>query len=108
MRNNRSDPSPVPGDPKLTDQTLLKEADLQRRTEVLQCIICGLLVENEKLRQRLVVESIFIEGYRTLIVSRMLLMKLASAKLRTFESPHCADLWRKCERKKYHWMPASS
>jgi hypothetical protein len=56
MQNNRSDPSAVPADPKLTDQTLLKEADLRRCIEVLQCLICGLLIENEKLRQRLVVE----------------------------------------------------
>ena len=51
MQNNRSDPSAVPGDPKLTDQTLLKESDLQRCIEALQCIICDLLIENERLRQ---------------------------------------------------------
>jgi hypothetical protein len=56
MQNNRSDPSAVPGDPKLTDQTLLKETDLQRCIEALQCIICDLLIENERLRQRLVME----------------------------------------------------
>ena len=53
MQNNRSDPSAVPGDPKLTDQTLLKETDLQRCIESLQWIICDLLSENEKLRQLL-------------------------------------------------------
>jgi DNA-binding NtrC family response regulator len=53
MQNNRSDPSAVPGDPKLTDQTLLKEPDLQRCIEALQCIICDLLIENERLRQHL-------------------------------------------------------
>ena len=51
MQNNRSDPSAVPGDPKLTDQTLLKETDLQRCIESLQSIICDLLIENETLRQ---------------------------------------------------------
>jgi DNA-binding NtrC family response regulator len=53
MQNNRSDPSAVPGDPKLTDQTLLKETDLQQCIEALQCIICDLLIENERLRQHL-------------------------------------------------------
>jgi hypothetical protein len=51
MQNNRSDPSAVPGDPTLTDQTLLNETDLQRCIESLQSIICALLIENERLRQ---------------------------------------------------------
>jgi hypothetical protein len=51
MQNHRSAPSAVPGDPKLTDHTLLKETDLQRCIEALQCIICDLLIENERLRQ---------------------------------------------------------
>jgi hypothetical protein len=57
MQNNRSDPSAVPGDPKLTEQTLLKETDLQRSIESLQRIICDLLIENEKLRQHLIAEK---------------------------------------------------
>jgi len=57
MQNNRSDPSAVPGDPTLTDQTLLKETDLQRCIESLQRIICDLLIENEKLRQYLVADK---------------------------------------------------
>jgi hypothetical protein len=51
MQNNRSDPPALPGDPRLTEQALLKETDLQRCIEALQCIICDLLIENEKLRQ---------------------------------------------------------
>jgi hypothetical protein len=51
MQNNRSDPSAVPGDPTLSDQTLLNETDLQRCIESLQSIICDLLIENERLRQ---------------------------------------------------------
>lgn len=51
MQCNRSDPSIVPGDPKLSEQALLKETDLQRCIESLQCAICDLLIENEKLRQ---------------------------------------------------------
>jgi hypothetical protein len=61
MQNNRSDPSAVPGAPTLTEQTVLKEADLQRRIESLQCIICDLLVENERLRLCLAAEQILIE-----------------------------------------------
>jgi hypothetical protein len=61
MQNNRSDPSVVPGDPKLYKQALLKETDLQRCIESLQCIICDLLIENERLRQYLAVEQILIE-----------------------------------------------
>jgi predicted nuclease of restriction endonuclease-like (RecB) superfamily len=37
--------------PKLTEQTLLKETDLQRCIESLQPIISDLLIENERLRQ---------------------------------------------------------
>jgi len=51
MQNNRSDPSAGARSPKLTDQTLLKETDLQRCIESLQSIICDLLIENERLRQ---------------------------------------------------------
>ena len=61
MQNNRSEPSAVPGDPKLTEQTLLKETDLQRRIESLQCIICDLLIENEELRLRLADKQIHVE-----------------------------------------------
>jgi hypothetical protein len=61
MQNNRSDPSAVPGDPKLTQQTLLKETDLQRRIESLQCIICDLLIENEELRLRLAAKQLHVE-----------------------------------------------
>jgi hypothetical protein len=61
MQNNRSDPSAVPGDPKLTEQTLLKEIDLQRRIESLQCIICDLLIENEDLRLRLAAKQLHVE-----------------------------------------------
>jgi hypothetical protein len=57
MQSNRSDPSIVPGDPKLSEQVLLKETDLQRCIESLQCIICELLIENEKLRQWLVADK---------------------------------------------------
>jgi hypothetical protein len=57
MQNNRSDPPAVPGDSKLTEQILLKETDLQRCIESLQCIICDLLIENEKLRRHLVAEQ---------------------------------------------------
>jgi hypothetical protein len=53
MQNNRSDPPALPGDPRLTEQALLKETDLQRCIEALQCIICDLLIENERLRQHL-------------------------------------------------------
>jgi hypothetical protein len=61
MQNNRSDPSAVLGDPKPTEQILLKEAALQRRIESLQCILCDLLVENERLRQYLAAEQLLIE-----------------------------------------------
>jgi hypothetical protein len=61
MQNNRSDPSAVPGAPTLTEQTVLKEADLQRCIDSLQCIICDLLVENERLRQSLIAGQIPIE-----------------------------------------------
>jgi hypothetical protein len=53
MQSNRSDPSALPGDHKLSEQALLKETDLQRRIESLQCIICDLLIENEKLLRSL-------------------------------------------------------
>jgi hypothetical protein len=61
MQNNRSGPPTVPGDPKLSKQALLKETDLQRCIESLQCIICDLLIENERLRQYLAAEQILIE-----------------------------------------------
>jgi hypothetical protein len=53
MRNNRSDPSAVPGNPNLSERALLEEPDLRRCIESLQWIICDLLSENEKLRQLL-------------------------------------------------------
>ncbi|HEY4050692.1 MAG TPA: hypothetical protein VGM27_27820 [Acidobacteriaceae bacterium] len=61
MQNNLSDPSAVLRDPKLSEQALLKEIDLQGRIESLQCIIRDLLIENERLRQQLAAEQIFIE-----------------------------------------------
>jgi hypothetical protein len=61
MQNNRSDPSAVSGVPTLTEPTVLKEADLQRRIESLQSIICDLLAENERLREYLAAEQILIE-----------------------------------------------
>jgi hypothetical protein len=51
VQNNRSDSPTVPGNLKPTEQTFLKETDLQRRIESLQRIICDLLIENERLRQ---------------------------------------------------------
>lgn len=57
MESNRSDPSIVPGDPTLSEQAFLKETDLKRCIESLQCIICDLLIENEKLRQHLVADK---------------------------------------------------
>ena len=53
MQNNRSDPPAMPGDPNLSERTLLEEPDLRRCIESLQWIICDLLSENEKLRQLL-------------------------------------------------------
>jgi hypothetical protein len=53
MQSNRSDPAAMPGDPNLSEQTLLEEPDLRRCIESLQWIICDLLSENEKLRQLL-------------------------------------------------------
>jgi hypothetical protein len=61
MQSNRSDPSAVCGEPKPSEHTLLKETDLQRCIESLQCIICDLLVENERLRQGLGAGQILIE-----------------------------------------------
>jgi hypothetical protein len=61
MQNNRSDPSAVPENPKLSEQALLKEIDLRRCIQSLQRIICDLLIENERLRQYLVAEQILIE-----------------------------------------------
>jgi hypothetical protein len=61
MQNNRSDPSAVPENPKLSEQALLKEIDLKRCIQSLQRIICDLLIENERLRQYLVAEQILIE-----------------------------------------------
>jgi hypothetical protein len=54
MQNDRSNPSAVPEGSKLSEQALLKEADLQGSVEFLQSLICDLLIENEKLRQLLV------------------------------------------------------
>jgi hypothetical protein len=53
MHNNRSDPAAMPGNPNLSERTLLEEPDLRRCIESLQWIICDLLSENEKLRQLL-------------------------------------------------------
>jgi hypothetical protein len=61
MQNNRSDLSAVPEDHKLTDQTLLKETDLQRCIECLQHVVCDLLIVNEKLRQRLAAKQILVD-----------------------------------------------
>jgi len=56
MQNNRSVPSAAPGGSKPSEQALMKESDLLRCIESLQCIICDLLIENEKLRQHLAAE----------------------------------------------------
>jgi hypothetical protein len=61
MQSNRSDPSTVSGDHKLTEQALLKESDLQQCIGRLQHIICDLLIENEKLRQRLTAKQTLVE-----------------------------------------------
>ena len=61
MLRNRSDPSAVPGELSQAEQALLKEIDLQQYNESLQCIICQLLIENEKLRQRLAAKQVAIE-----------------------------------------------
>jgi hypothetical protein len=61
MQNNRSDPSAAPENPKLSEQALVKEIDLQRCIQSLQRIICDLLIENERLRHYLVAEQILIE-----------------------------------------------
>jgi hypothetical protein len=53
MQSNWSDSLEVPGDPDLSTQALLKEADLRRCIQSLEGIICDLLIENEKLRQSL-------------------------------------------------------
>jgi hypothetical protein len=58
MQNNRSDPSAVRGDPNLSKQALREEADLRRCVESLQCTICELIIENERLRQCLAAEQI--------------------------------------------------
>ena len=60
MQSSRSDPSIMPGAPKLSEQALLKETDLQRCIESLQCIVCDLLIENEELRQHLGAKQIII------------------------------------------------
>jgi hypothetical protein len=60
MQSNWSDPLAVPGDHKLIEETFLKETDLQRCIESLQCIVCDLLIENERLRQHLVASQILI------------------------------------------------
>ena len=62
MQSNWTDPSAMPAGPELIAETLLKETDLQRCIASLQCIICDLLIENEKLRQRLATEQILIAG----------------------------------------------
>lgn len=57
MHSNPSDSPTMPRDPKLSERTLLKEADLQRCIDSLQLIVCDLLIENEKLRQHLVTDK---------------------------------------------------
>lgn len=57
MHSNPSDSPTVSRDPNLSEQTLLKEADLQRCIDSLQLIVCDLLIENEKLRQHLVTDK---------------------------------------------------
>ncbi|GGG90347.1 hypothetical protein GCM10011586_00940 [Silvibacterium dinghuense] len=57
MHSDQSDSSCVPKAPKLFKQALLEETDLQRCIESLQCIICDLLIENEKLRQLVVADK---------------------------------------------------
>jgi hypothetical protein len=61
MQSNRSDPSALPPDQKLSEQAILKQTDLQRCIDSLQGIICDLLIENERFRQCLAAEQIFIE-----------------------------------------------
>jgi len=61
MQDNRPDPSALPRDAKLSELVLLKETDLQRCIESLQCIICDLLIENERLRQCSIAEQTLIE-----------------------------------------------
>ena len=56
MENKQSVPSAGPENPKLSDQAILKETDLRRSIESLQSTICGLLIENERLRQCLAAE----------------------------------------------------
>ncbi len=56
MENKQSAPSAEPENPKRSDQAILKETDLRRSIESLQSIICGLLIENERLRQCLAAE----------------------------------------------------
>jgi hypothetical protein len=74
MQNNRSDPSAVRGDPKISERALLEEPDLRRCIESLQWIICDLLSENEKLRQ---------------------LLAGGSSNIVSFQSS--ARFWRRCE-----------
>src|ERR1700737_3587526 len=57
MQNNRSAPSAAPEAPKRSGQALLKETDLRRCIELLQFIICDLLIENERLQQYLVADK---------------------------------------------------
>jgi hypothetical protein len=58
MQIKRSAPSAAPENPKRSEQAILKETDLRRSIESLQSIICGLLIENEKLRQCMAAEQI--------------------------------------------------
>ena len=58
MQDNRSEPSAAPGDCKLSEQAMRREADLTRCIECLQRIVCDLLIENEKLRQELAAEQV--------------------------------------------------
>lgn len=51
MQSNPSDPCAAPRDPKLSEQALVTETDLQRCIQSLQYIVCDLLIENEKLRR---------------------------------------------------------
>jgi hypothetical protein len=58
MQSNLSDPCTAPRDPKLSEQALVTETDLQRCIESLQCIVCDLLIENEELRRYLAAAKI--------------------------------------------------
>ena len=58
MRRKRPVAAILPGDPKVSEPALPKDADLQQCIESLRCIICDLLVENERLRQLLTADKL--------------------------------------------------